>query len=70
MLSGDSAPDKAQRGILRQIEELSQVFQDADSRSILAEASTALIEGHYYRVLKSLRGLIPREERLMALRPI
>jgi flagellar protein FlbT len=70
VLSGDSAPDKAQRGILRQIEELSQVFQDADSRSILAEASTALIEGHYYRVLKSLRGLIPREERLMALRPI
>ena len=69
VLSGDKAPEKAHQGLMRQLEELSQVFQDADSCRILAEASEAVIGGHHYRALKNLRGLMPREDRLLAIRP-
>jgi flagellar protein FlbT len=69
VLSGDSDPDRVHCNLLRQVEELSQVFQDVDSRTILAEASQALIDGQHYRVLKSLRSLLPREDRLMAIWP-
>lgn len=68
VLSGDSTPAKAHHGVLRQIEELSQVFQDSDSRVVLAEASSAIIDGQHYRALKALRAMIPREDRLMAVR--
>jgi flagellar protein FlbT len=69
ILSGDTTPQDAHHGLLRQVEELSQVFKDADSRSLLAEASQAIIDGQHYRVLKCLRGLLSREDRLLALRP-
>lgn len=69
VLSGDSNPEKVQCNLLRQLEELSQVFQDPDSRAILAEGSQALIDGQHYRVLKCLRSLLPREDRLLAIRP-
>ncbi len=52
---------------LPRIEELSQVFTDSDSRALLAAASSALVEGNFYRCLKSLKLLLPREERLLAL---
>lgn len=69
VLSGDKDSDSSHMPLLRQVEELSQVFQDPDSREILAEASRALVEEQHYRTLKSLRALLPREERLMAVRP-
>ena len=69
VLSGDTAPQDAHHGLLRQIEDLSQVFKDPDSRSLLAEASQAMIGTQHYRVLKCLRGLLAREDRLLALRP-
>jgi flagellar protein FlbT len=68
VLSGDNTPEKVHASLLRQIEELSQVFQDSDSRRILADASEAVIEGQHYRALKSVRGLMPREDRLLAVR--
>ncbi|MFT6676199.1 MAG: flagellar protein FlbT [Sulfitobacter sp.] len=69
VLSGDNAAEKAQPGLLRQVEELSQVFKDPDSRSILSEASESLITGQHYRTLKALRSLLAREDRLLAIRP-
>lgn len=66
VLSGDTAPEDARRPLLRHIEELSQVFIDPDSRQHLDAASHALVEGDHYRCLKSLRTLLPREERLLA----
>lgn len=66
VLSGDVAPDQARLQMLRGIEQLSQVLVDQDSRSQLAMASQAVIEGLYYPALKALRGLLPREERLLA----
>jgi flagellar protein FlbT len=66
VLSGDSEPDDVHLQLLRQIEELSQVFTDTDSRQNLAVATSALIEGQHYKCLKSLRTLLPREDRLFA----
>lgn len=66
ILSGDATPDDLDLQILRQIEELSQVFTDADSRKILALATQALVSKQHYKSLKSLRALMPREERLLA----
>ncbi|WP_170383891.1 flagellar biosynthesis repressor FlbT [Ruegeria atlantica] len=66
VLSGDMEPEHARQQLLRRVEELSQVFTDADSRRVLSEATEALLAEHYYKCLKSLRALLPREERLMA----
>lgn len=69
VLSGNNAPGDVQTGLLRQIEDLSQVFQDPDSRLLLADANAAIIADQHYRALKSIRGLMPREDRLLAIRP-
>lgn len=69
VLTGDSDPAEARLPLLRRIEELSQVFTDSDSRKALAEATEAVIEDHHYRCLKALRSLLPREDRLLAVRP-
>ncbi|WP_170351081.1 flagellar biosynthesis repressor FlbT [Ruegeria atlantica] len=66
VLSGDMEPERARQQLLRRVEELSQVFTDADSRRVLSEATEALLAEQYYKSLKSLRALLPREERLMA----
>ncbi|MCB6177953.1 flagellar biosynthesis repressor FlbT [Rhodobacter sp. Har01] len=66
VLSGDTDPTDARHQLLRSIEQLSQVLTDPDSRRLLAEASRAVLAEQHYQVLKSLRGLLPREERLFA----
>lgn len=69
ILTGDAEADVARRQLLTGVEQLSQVFKDADSREILAATSQHIVEENYYPALKTLRQLIPREERLMAVRP-
>lgn len=66
VLSGDVAPGDARLQLLRGIEQLSQVLMDADSRSRLSVATSAVIADEHYAALKALRGLLPREERIMA----
>lgn len=68
VLSGDTSPEDAKMQLLRNIEELSQVFSDRDSRVMLAEATEAVLDAQFYQCLKSLRGLLPREDRLIATR--
>ena len=68
VLSGDSLPDDVHLSLLRQIEELSQVFTDLDSRKHLEEASNAIVGGQHYKCLKALRALLPREDRLFSAR--
>lgn len=68
VLSGDADMDEARAQILRGIEQLSQVFTDPDSRAQLALATDHLLNGQAYQVLKALRTLLPREERLLATR--
>ena len=52
--------------LLRQIEELSQVLRDADSRALLTRATQDLLDEQYYQCLRALRALLPRENRMMA----
>lgn len=66
VLSGDKSAEDARQGLLRSIEELSQVFIDPDSRKSLDLASHSLVQDDHYRCLKALRTLLPREERLLA----
>jgi flagellar protein FlbT len=66
VLSGDAAPEDARMPLLRHIEELSQILVDSDSRSNLAQASQAVLDGQFYQCLKALRALLPREDRLLA----
>jgi flagellar biosynthesis repressor protein FlbT len=70
VLAGDSDPESSRLSLLRRIEELSQVFKDADSRASLALATEALIQDRHYHCLKALRSLLPREDRLIASRAI
>ena len=65
-LSGDANESEAKQQVLRGIEQLSQVMRDNDSRAHLTLATTALIGNDFYRALKSLRNLLPREARLLA----
>ncbi len=66
VLSGDADPEEAHHQLLRGIEQLSQVFTDPDSRRLLEQATQTVLERNFYQALKSLRGLLPREDRLMA----
>jgi flagellar protein FlbT len=66
VLSGDADPEEMRLQLLRRIEELSQVFTDADSRAHIGRATQSLIDGEYYQCLKALRALLPREARLLA----
>lgn len=66
VLSGDRSPQDMLQNLLRRIEELSQVLRDPDSRAHLTQATQALLADDHYRCLKSLRALLPREDRLLA----
>ena len=69
ILSGDADEDQGRIQLMRGVEQLSQVLADDDSRQQLADATAAFLEGEFYRGLKRLRSLLPREERLLASHP-
>lgn len=66
VLSGDVPPEEAHLQLLRGIEQLSQALTDTDSRRLLSEATEAVLEAQFYKALRALRALLPREERLLA----
>ena len=66
ILSGDADPVDGPAQLMRGIEQLSQVFRDSDSRSLLAAATEAGRADQTFQALKALRALLPRETRLMA----
>ncbi len=66
VLSGDADPGEAKLQLLRGIEQLSQVLTDDDSRKLLTLATESVLDKQFYQAMKALRGLLPREERLMA----
>lgn len=66
ILSGDAEPEEGRRQLLIGVEQLSQVFDDVDSRKILAAATEHAISRNIYQVLRQLKKLIPREARLFA----
>ncbi|MCW1919193.1 flagellar biosynthesis repressor FlbT [Rhodobacter sp. KR11] len=66
VLTGDATADDTRQQLLRGIEQLSQVLTDHDSRTMLNMATKAVLDDQHYQVLKALRALLPREERLFA----
>ncbi len=68
VLTGDRSAEEGRQIVLTGIEQLAQVFDDRDSRKLLATATAGLVEGNYYRTLRALRDLLPREARLIAVR--
>jgi flagellar protein FlbT len=66
VLSGDVAVGEARHQILNGIEQLSQALRDSDSREKLSTATDAISNDDFYRALKALRALLPREARLLA----
>lgn len=66
VLSGDAAPDEAEIQLNNGISQLSAAMVDADSQSSLSDALDAVNAHDFYRALKRLRTLLPREEKLLA----
>jgi flagellar biosynthesis repressor protein FlbT len=66
LLAGEADPEEGRRQLMRGIEQLSQVFRDADSRAHLAEAGESVVAGRIYQAMRALRNLMPREARLLA----
>ena len=66
ILSGDRAVDDGRKILLRGIEQLTQVFEDRDSRHLLGDATEGVVENNFYRARRALRDLLPREARLLA----
>lgn len=65
VLSGDVDERVARMQILSGIEQLSQALRDDDSRQHLTAATFSAQQNDFYRTLKSLRNLLPREARLI-----
>jgi flagellar protein FlbT len=68
VLAGEADPEEARQQMLRGIEQLSQVFQDADSRTHLGTATEAVTQRRFYQAMRALRCLLPREARLLSYR--
>ena len=66
LLSGDADRAEGHAQLLVGLEQLSQVFSDYDSRLIIDDATAAVLQSNYYQALRRLRGLLPREARLLA----
>jgi len=69
VLAGEADPEEGRRQVLRGIEQLSQVFTDPESRAHLDAATAAAAEGRFYQALRAMRNLLPRETRLLGVRP-
>lgn len=66
LLTGDADESLGRQQAFRGIEQLSQAFLDSSSLTTLDQATTQIEAGDYYRALRSLTSLIPRESRLLA----
>jgi len=67
VLAGEADPEEAKLQLLRGIEQLSQVFTDPDSRSLLVQATENVTADKFYHALKHLRSLMAREKRLLGM---
>jgi flagellar protein FlbT len=67
VLSGDADLDTGRQQLLRGIAQLSQALNDPECQSQLRAAETSVQSGQFYQALKSLRGLLATEERLLSI---
>ena len=69
VLAGEADPEEGRRQLLRGIEQLSQVFNDAESRAISTPRPRRSRENRFYQAMRALRSLLPRETRLLGSDP-
>ncbi|WP_296418210.1 flagellar biosynthesis repressor FlbT [Pseudooctadecabacter sp.] len=69
VLSGDADEAEAGEQLRRGVEQLGHAFTDAESLNVLSDAMIAFEEQEFYRGLKKLRSLLPREADLLARHP-
>jgi flagellar protein FlbT len=65
-VAGETDEAEAKRQLMIGIDQLSDVFNDAESLAHLDMAATAVLHDRFYQALRALRALIPRETALMA----
>ncbi|SFB05498.1 flagellar protein FlbT [Poseidonocella pacifica] len=65
VLSGDADPEEAKRQLLRGIDQLQQVLLDTESLTLLTQARRNVELDQVYQAMKSLRALLPKEEKLL-----
>lgn len=66
VLSGDATEQAACPDLLAAIDQLEDIMIDGPSRALLSQARQSIGSHQYYAALKALRGLLPREARLLA----
>lgn len=66
VLSGDASEEEGGQQLMTGIDQLGYALCDEDSRMKLGDAADAVQNGDFYRALKRLRALLPREEMLLA----
>ncbi|MFS4437020.1 flagellar biosynthesis repressor FlbT [Paracoccaceae bacterium GXU_MW_L88] len=66
VLASEANGTETKSDLIVALEELSQVFRDSDSRRTLDEATTAVLSGNFYLTMKSLKKLLPREQRILS----
>ncbi|MDP0928726.1 flagellar biosynthesis repressor FlbT [Paracoccus onubensis] len=66
LIAGTTDPDQGRKQLIVAIEQLSQVFDDRDSRLLLTAASEHAVANNAYRAMRKLKELLPREARLFA----
>lgn len=65
VLSGDADPEDSGPQILRDLEQLGQVFKDAESQETIRTAAMHSSEQQFYPALRSLRCLVHRERSII-----
>ncbi len=65
ILAGEADPIDGRKQLSTGMAQLAQVFDGPESIRILAESTAFLAENNDYQVLKTLRLLLPIEEKLM-----
>ncbi|WP_424990490.1 flagellar biosynthesis repressor FlbT [Fluviibacterium sp. S390] len=65
VLSGDAEETEATRQLQTGISQLLSVLRDRDSQKNLQQALASVESGNFYRALKLLRGVLPREAQLL-----
>jgi flagellar protein FlbT len=67
ILSGDAPEDTGGRQLRQGITQLMQALNDEGSLTLLHGALRHVEEGDFYRAMKNLRSLLPREDKLLTL---
>jgi flagellar protein FlbT len=65
-VAGEANPDEARRQVLIGVDQLADVFTDAESVAALDAAAAHALNGRFYPALRALRSLLPREAMLIA----